>query len=535
MYFKENQAQHTVIIHNDSLSAPLITTQPERKEVPTPLTRQELTTQAISTAYTNISQVTPLLGTTPHEISQLQNTNTQEDVEEILGTTVFQRYVETPIQTLDGIIVTQPKHFLPLAQEARKIAEEIRTKKINEQWAGIHQEQLLNQSFNDQLNSIQILEQLAPLQLTKDHLPGDIIDILERLGKADNIPHNQLYYIAENCADRYYSKVIETFTLLLKQQFANRQLLLINTARSLKFLEEYANRQALIWKIFSKHQNIPDEISDLHLHIDDFKGNIQKEFNFLKEVTHKNIENFQASLSSQQTYLVVLGSHINNIYHKISKLQQQLPHPTQHMNTEDIIQINTPEFNPDIDGRPSTKEHGEIQGSDNPIQHCVGETKKSKAPALPQQVKEEVDWPDAVPVEIPLQLSQGNDYNISVASTWSKTNYSEIPQLESNTNEEEEGQFEDIQTYLDHHNTYQERQNIRKEYTKRLLDLDDERYYRDIDRMYEPYSQDRAHIPGTQTPAPHHMMQELIQAYGRGRGQAHREQLHGHQPFGAHT
>ena len=135
----------------------------------------------------------------PRETSQLRNTNTQEDVEEILGTTAFQRYVITPIQTLDGIIVTQPKRFLLLAQ-----------------WAGLPWEQLLNQSFNDQLNSIQILEQLAPLQLTKDHLPRDIIDILERLGKADNIPHNQLYYVAENCVDRYYSKVIETFTLLLK-------------------------------------------------------------------------------------------------------------------------------------------------------------------------------------------------------------------------------------------------------------------------------------------------------------------------------
>ena len=135
---------------------------------------------AISTADTNISQVTPLLWITPCESTQLQNTNTQEDVEEILGTRAFQRYVDTPIQTLDGIIVNQPKHFLPLAQEARKIAEEIRIKKINEQWAGIPREQLLNQSFNDQLNSIQILEQLAPLQLAKDHLPGDIIDILKR-------------------------------------------------------------------------------------------------------------------------------------------------------------------------------------------------------------------------------------------------------------------------------------------------------------------------------------------------------------------
>ena len=113
------------------------------------------------------------------------------------------------MQTLDSIIVNQPKWFLPLAEEAKRIAKEIRIEKINQQWAGIPREQLLNQSFNDQLNLIQILEQLAPLQLAKEHFPGDIIDILERLGKADNIPFNQLYYIAKNCADHYYSKVIE--------------------------------------------------------------------------------------------------------------------------------------------------------------------------------------------------------------------------------------------------------------------------------------------------------------------------------------
>ena len=73
----------------------------------------------------------------PHESTQLQSTNTPEDVKEILGTRVFQRYVDTPIQTLDRIVVNQPKRFLLLAQEAKKIAEEIRIEKINEQWAGI--------------------------------------------------------------------------------------------------------------------------------------------------------------------------------------------------------------------------------------------------------------------------------------------------------------------------------------------------------------------------------------------------------------
>ena len=345
----------------------------------------------------------------------------------------------------------------------------------------------MNQSFNDQLNSIQILEQLAPLQLTKEHLPGDIIDILERLGKADHIPHNQLCYIAENCADRYYSKVIETFVALLKWQFADRQLLLVNTTRSLKFLEEYADRQALIWQIFRKHKNIPDDIYDLHLHIDDFKTNIEKEFNFLKEVTRKNVENFQTSLNLQQTYSAALCSHINNIYHKILEIQQQLPHSTQHMNTGDVIQINTPDFNPDIDEGLPTQEHQEAQGSASITQQSFEKSDECEAPALLQRDVEEVDWPDTIPVKIPPQLDQDIEQNIPVLPTRHETNLIEIPQLESDL-DKEEGQFEDLQTYLTHHNTYQESQNICKEYRKRLLDLDDDRYYQGIDHAYETYS-----------------------------------------------
>ena len=161
----------------------------------------------------------------------------------------YEGYVQTPIQTLDGLYVNQPKHFLPPAEEAKRLAEEIQKEKQAEQWAGIPHEKLLNQSFLDQLNSLQILEQLAPLQLAKEHLSSNIMDILERLGKADSFPFNQLYYIAENCADRYYSKVIKTFVFLIKRQFADRQTLLVNTARCLKFLEEYADRQAQIWKV----------------------------------------------------------------------------------------------------------------------------------------------------------------------------------------------------------------------------------------------------------------------------------------------
>ena len=147
---------------------------------------------------TPIWQVTPLLGTTPRENLQLQHRNSPDDMSNVLGTHIYQGYVETPLQTLDGIVVNQPKTFLPLVEEAKCLTEEIRIKKLNEKWAGIPCEQVLNQSFTDQLNSIQLLEQLASLKLAKEHLPVDIIDILEWLGKVDNIPFNQLYYITEN-------------------------------------------------------------------------------------------------------------------------------------------------------------------------------------------------------------------------------------------------------------------------------------------------------------------------------------------------
>ena len=76
--------------------------------------------------------------------------------------TAYDGYVQTPIQTLHGLYVNQPKHFLSLAEEAKRLAEELCKEKQAEQWAGILHEKLLNQSFLYQLNSLQILEQLAP-------------------------------------------------------------------------------------------------------------------------------------------------------------------------------------------------------------------------------------------------------------------------------------------------------------------------------------------------------------------------------------
>ena len=129
-------------------------------------------------------------------------------------------------------------------------------------------------------------------------------------------------------------------------------------AHCLKFLEEYADHQSQIWKIFQKHQTIPEDLQDLHFHFDDFKNSIEKDFKFLKEAISRNIENFEASLNLQQTYSSSLCLHVNNIYNKLSELQRQIQNCQTHMNPGDTVQIEAPDFDPDIDSisSPSTYE-----------------------------------------------------------------------------------------------------------------------------------------------------------------------------------
>ena len=337
--------------------------------------------------------------------------------------------------------------------------------------------------------------------------------------------------------DHCYSKVLETFVALLKCQFTDRQLLLVNTARSLKFLEDYLDRQGQIWKIFQKHQMISDNIQDLHFHIDDFKNGIEKEFTFLKEATHKNIENFQSSLSLQQTYSTSLCSHVNNIYNKLAELQRQLPHPNLHMNTGDVIQIEVPDFDPDVDKAlpTSTDQHTDnpaTKGSVTPALKSAEKVIECRTPAPSCIDVDTQEVPDAIPVEIPPQYNQQNEQSIPTELTYPNLGPAEIPQLEDNSEGE---QYQDLEMYLSHHNTFEASECICRDYRSRLLSLDDDKYYREIDRVYQTYETPPAedYRQTNQTPGPRRTTQELMQIFGEGRGQACREELHRHRPFGA--
>ena len=104
------QIRLTLLLDDNSpLLAPLTTEEFIPKAVFQPPKQPKPTEDKASDRETPVSQVTLLLGTTPGENHQLQHRNTPDNISDILGTHVYQGYVETPLQTLDGIVVNQPK------------------------------------------------------------------------------------------------------------------------------------------------------------------------------------------------------------------------------------------------------------------------------------------------------------------------------------------------------------------------------------------------------------------------------------------
>ena len=122
--------------------------------------------------------------------------------------------------------------------------------------------------------------------------------------------------------------------------------MLVNSARAFKFLKSYEARQAKLWKVLSKYHHLPDHFYDL-------KTTLQAEFDLLKKATSKNIENIQEAVQLQQAYTTVLCGHINSLYTKLAQLDSQVqmhclyPHPQS-----DVVQLNAPEYDLDINGQP---------------------------------------------------------------------------------------------------------------------------------------------------------------------------------------
>ena len=304
------------------------------------------------------------------------------------------------------------------------------------------------------------MDQLVPLKAAKEHLPKDI---LELLGKADNIPFNQLYSLVEDCVDRYYTKIIKTLTQLLKSSFSDRQLVLVNTARSLKFLESYAARQTKLWKVLLKYDRFPG-------HFHDLQAMLQIEFSLLKKTTSKNIENLQEAVNLQQTYTMSLCSNINSIYTKLAQLDRQIQtHCLYSHPQSDVVQINAPEYYSDIDGHtellpdiqpPAASHTGCTEEASSHDENIEGDT----APVTADSEEHSTFLQDSDRLEPQSQpVPDSTEHSVYQDMEQPREEYphnyrpqlEDIPELEDDEENWEEGQFADAD-FIDHHNTTEE-------------------------------------------------------------------------------
>ena len=139
-----------------------------------------------------------------------------------------------------------------------------------------------------------------------------------------------------------------------------------------------------------------------------------------------------------------------------------------YMNQGDMVQIEAPEFDPDIDrDRPlSTIEkpdEASIPGTLPTIPEVIepeDDSRSTPGTNTAQPSCQEIDWPDAIPMQIPRVSSstaQPKEQRCNRHQAQHYTENYEIPELQENSEEE---QFADFDSFMAHHNTHQASEQI---------------------------------------------------------------------------
>ena len=293
-----------------------------------------------------------------------------------------------------------------------------------------------------------------------------------------------------------------------------------------------------------KYHNLSD-------HFHDLKATLQAEFNLLKKATLKNVQNIQEAVQSQQAYTAALFGHINSLYTKLAQLDKQVQiHCLYRHPQSDVIQLNTPDYNPDIDGQldPGTdiqSPNAETVKEDTPPDTSKSEHHTAISPTTnrpepqPSEVSAYTDHPEYPSSEQP-RVEHPSDYHPQLG---------DIPELQTDKENWDKGQFEDAEL-IDCHNTTEESDRIHCEYSAYFVKVEDQEY--------SPY---HSTTPGVeyQIPEPHYYnahtppkqywryqnpnvylppppsTEDLHAWYGLGCGRARHLELHSHRLYGEKT
>ena len=242
-------------------------------------------------------------------------------------------------------------------------------------------------------------------------------------------------------------------------------------------------RQTKLWKVLSKYDRLLD-------HSHDLQTTLQTEFSLLKKATSKSIEYLQEAINLQQTYTTSLCSHVNSIYAKLAQLDRQVqthclfPHPQS-----DIVQINAPEYDSDIDGQiellPDIQPLAALHTAcTEEVSSHAKNTKKDTAlvtanskehPAFSQDSDRLEPQSQPVPDSTEHSVYQDTEQHREEYPNNYRPQLEDIPELEDNEENWEEGQFTDA-VFIDHHNTTEESDRIYHEYSVHFEKVTDQGY-----------------------------------------------------------
>ena len=209
----------------------------------------------------------------------------------------------------------------------------------------------------------------------------------------------------------------------------------------------------------------------------DLKTTLQAKFDLLKKATSKNVQNIQEAVQSQQTYTTALFGHINTLYTKLGQLDKQVQIHCLYPHSQlDVIQLNAPDYDLDIDREPDlTTDMQSLNAESAKEDTPMGTSKPEDHTAIPlttnrpehqlSEVSADTDYTEYDSSEQP-RAEHPSDY---------RPQLEDIPELENEEENWDNGQFDNAEL-LNHHNSTEESDRICCEYSAYFEKVKDQEY-----------------------------------------------------------
>ena len=197
----------------------------------------------------------------------------------------------------------------------------------------------------------------------------------------------------------------------------------------------------------------------------------------LKKATYKNVQNIQEVVQSQLQYTTVLFGHINTLHAKLAQLEKQVqihciyPHPQS-----DVIQLNAPDYDPDIDGEPAPTIDEQSPNVESAKEDTPTATSK---PGDCTAVPPPTNRPEHQSSEVSANTDHTEDDSSEQTRAENSSNYclqlEDIPELETDEENWDDGQFDNAE-HLNCHNSTEESDRICYEYSAYFEKAEDQEY-----------------------------------------------------------